>query len=291
MKRAVLFTLVLALCLLAPGAETGPSIIVATVNPQGEIKFDVVEDFLIGGSRDIKLLPEPKGSVDPNQIKKLSKIKLSQAGVLRGDGMGRLLRIGDNGAREVVLPEDFSLKVAAKAADVPGLIALTVVVSKKAKQTNTLPPEQIYALLMGAPPDRAVLEFVSNLKAFGGGLDEQLRAMTGFVKSFPDTKTYPAVEELRGTLERQMQVELADLENGGKFEQLLQVQRFGKLSRDAFPTDATLKNLYDRIGERRTFIEDKVAFFQSLALAGEWDVLLQSYSDFERYQKSFSQHY
>jgi hypothetical protein len=32
---------------------------------------------------------------------------------------------------------------------------------------------------------------------------------------------------LGGTLERKMLLELAGLENGGKFDQLLQVQRFG----------------------------------------------------------------
>jgi hypothetical protein len=125
------------------------------------------------------------------------------------------------------------------------------------------------------------------LKAFSGGLDEQLRAMQGFVKSFPDSKSYPAVEQLRASLQRRMEVELADLEDGGKFNQLLLVQSYGKLARDAYPNDAKLKSLYESIVDRRGFIEDRVALLQSLALAGDWDVLLKSYPDFERYQGSF----
>jgi hypothetical protein len=286
MRRLALFTLVLVCHPFAPAAEPVPSAIVGTVSAQGEIKFEVVEDFLVGQgsaqSKKIKLLPEPKGTVDPNTIKKLSKVELSQAGVLRNGGAGRLVRLAETG-REVVLPEDFGLKAPDKAENVPGPLTLTLVRSKKNKQIDTLAPEQFYAFLDGAPPDRTVFEFVSNAKAFGS-LDEQLRAMEGFVKSFPGT---PAVAELRASLERQMATELADLENGGPFGELLRTQRFGELARRAFPTDATLQKLYERILDRRAFIEAKAALMPSLALAGDWDLVLENYKDFERYQPSF----
>jgi hypothetical protein len=287
MRRLALFALVLACNLFAPAAEPVPSAIVATVSAQGEIKFDTIEEFLVGqgaaqSKSKVRLLPETKGSVDPNAIKKLSKVELSQAGVLRNDGSGRLIHVAETG-REVVLPEDYSLKVADKAENVPGPLTLTLVRSKKNKQIDTLDPKLFYAFLSGTPTDRVVFEFVSNAKAFGT-LDEQLRAMEGFVKSFPGQ---PAVADLRAQLERQMSTELIVLENGGPFADLLRTQRFGELARRAFPADAALQKLYERILDRRKFIEDRGALMTSLALAGDWDLVLENYKDFERYQPSF----
>ena len=128
MRRLSLLTLVVACSLFTRAAEPVPSTIIGTISPQGEIKFEVVEDFLIDQGKKIRLLPEPKGSVDPNAIKKLSKTELSQAGILRNDGTGRLIRLSEDGkSRDVVLPEDFALKTAAKAEDVPGKLILTIV--------------------------------------------------------------------------------------------------------------------------------------------------------------------
>jgi len=84
-----------------------------------------------------------------------------------------------------------------------------------------------------------------------------------------------------------MTVALADLENGQPFGNLLITQEFGELARRAFPNDGALKRLYDQIVERRGFIEARSDLLKSLALAGEWDLVLESFKDFERYQPSF----
>src|SRR6185436_9987161 len=130
---------------------------------------------------------------------------------------------------------------------------------------------------------REVYEFVTNGKAFSN-LDQQLRAMEGFVKSFPGT---PSVADFRNGLERQMTAELAELENGGPFANLLMTQKFGELARTVYASDAALQKLHERIVERRAFIEGRLALLPSLAVSGDWDLVLENYLDFERYQASF----
>src|SRR6202030_1670637 len=114
----------------------------------------------------IKLLPDSKGKVDPNAVKRLPKTELAQAGIIRADG-NHLVRLKGAGAeREIVLPENFALKSAANVSDVPGRLVLTLVHSKKAKQSDTLAPELFFAYLNGSTPDGAALDFVSKDWAF-----------------------------------------------------------------------------------------------------------------------------
>src|SRR5208283_2921291 len=70
---------------------------VGTRAQDGTISFQVVEDFLVNSSRKIKLLPETKGDIDPNTVKKLPKIEIRQAGILKNNGAGRLVRLNNKG--------------------------------------------------------------------------------------------------------------------------------------------------------------------------------------------------
>jgi tetratricopeptide (TPR) repeat protein len=268
----------------ASASAWAQSYAVGTRSSDGVISFQAVEDFLVNANKKIKLLPETKGDVDPNTVKKLPKIEIRQAGILKNDGSGRLVRLNNKGLPpEVVLPEDFSLKTPRKAAEVPDRLPLTLVHSKKAKQSDALAPESFYVLLNGATPDGAVLEFLSADWAFSS-LDEQLRAMQGFVASFPSS---PSTEEFRSLLQQRLTTGLTAFEDGGPYKDLLLLKRFGELGRKAFPKEAPLKTLADRIDARISFVDDKLKLLNSLALLGAWDTFLDQYLDFERYQWSF----
>jgi len=271
-------------CFLAPVLAFGQSVVIGSRSPQGQITFQAVEDFQVNQSKKIKLLPDPKGKVDPNAVKRLPKTELAQAGIIRADG-NHLVRLQGAGAeREIVLPESFALKSAANVSDVPGRLVLTLVHSKKAKQSDTLAPELFFVYLNGGTPDGAALDFVSKDWAFTN-LEEQLAAMQGFVGSFPNS---PAVDEFRGSLERRLASGLAAFENGGPYKDLVLLRRFGELGRRAYPKDAPLQNLQERIVSRIDFVEARLKLLRSLAILGDWDAFLQQYSDFERYQWSFA---
>jgi tetratricopeptide (TPR) repeat protein len=275
------------LCLLGAIASTAAwaqSYAVGTRSPDGKISFQAVEDFQVNGKGKVRLLPEAKGEVDQNAIKRLPKIELRQAGIIKNDGSGRLVRLSGKGMpREVVIPEDFSLKSPANASEVPGRLPLTLVHSKKAKQTDALAPELFFVLVAGASADGAVLELLSTDWAFAS-LDEQLAAMQGFVASFPGS---PSTEEFRSLLQQRLTTGLNKFEDGGAFKDLLLLKRFGELGRKAFQKDIPLKTLADRIDARIMFVDDKLKLLNSLALIGAWDTFLDQYLDFERYQWSF----
>jgi hypothetical protein len=259
------------------------SIVVGTRTTDGKISFEAVEDFQINQSRKIRLLPEQKDDVDPSAIRKLNKIDLTQAGLIRNDGTGRLLSLNGPGApRDVVIPENYSIRTPTAAKEVPGRLGLSLVRNKKTKQADLLAPELFVAVLFGATPDEAVRDFLTKDWAFLS-TDEQLAAMRGFVASFQSS---PSTKMFRDSLERRISAGLARFEEGGPFSDVLMTRRFSELARQAFPGDAPIQSLDDRIAGRIKFVTDRPKLLRSLAALGDWDTLLDKYQDFERYESS-----
>jgi hypothetical protein len=262
----------------------GQSLVVGTRTPDGKISFETVEDFQINGSRKIRLLPEQKEDVDPNVVRRLAKIDIAQAGLIRNDGTGRLVSLnGPRAPRDIVLPENYALRAITPAKDVPGRLGVSLVRNKRTKQADLIAPETFLAVLMGNTPDEAVRDFVGKDWAFLT-LDEQLAAMRGFVASFPGS---PATKTFRDSLERRISTGLARLEEGGPYSEFLVTRRFSELARQAFPGDAALQALDDRVAERIRFIGERPKLLRSLAALGDWDTLLTKYQEFERYEGSF----
>ena len=78
--------------------------------------------------------------------------------MIRNDGMGRLIRVDNSGkTREVVLPENFALKTPGKPAEVPGRLTLTLIHSKKTKQSDVVAPEAFFAFVTGPSPGQSRL--------------------------------------------------------------------------------------------------------------------------------------
>jgi tetratricopeptide (TPR) repeat protein len=273
----------LLLLALAPIA-LAQSIVVGTRTTDGKISFETVEDFQINGSRKIRLLPEQADDVDPNAVRRLSKIDMAQATLLRNDGSGRMVNLnGPRAPRDIVLPENYALRAPTPAKDVPGRLGLALVRNKKTKQADLLAPELFVVALFGSTPDESVRDFIGKDWAFAN-LDEQLAAMRGFVGSFPSS---PATKVFRDSLERRIATGLARLEEGGPYSDFLSVRRFSELARQAFPADVPLKSLDDRVEDRNRFIADRPKLLRSLAALGDWDTLLDKYQEFERYESSF----
>ncbi len=260
------------------------SIVVGTRTTDGKISFETVEDFQINGSRKIRLLPEQIDDVDPNAVRRLSKIDMAQAALIRNDGTGRLVSLnGPRAPRDIVLPENYALRVPTPVKDVPGRLGLSLVRNKRTKQADLLAPELFVVALFGNTPDESVRDFIGKDWAFAN-LDEQLAAMRGFVASFPSS---PATKVFRDSLERRISAGLARLEEGSPYSDFLATRRFSELARQAFPADAPLQALDDRVVDRIRFIGDRPKLLRSLAALGDWDTLLDKYQDFERYESSF----
>ncbi len=262
----------------------GQAIVVGTRSPEGKISFEQVEDFQINQSRKIRLLPEQKDDIDPSAVRRLAKTDVSQANLIRNDGTGRIVNLnGPKAPRDIVLPENYTLRAFTPAKDVPGRLGLSLVRNKKTKQADLIAPESFVALLFADTPDDAVRDFLSKDWAFLN-LDEQLAAMRGFVASFPGS---PATKTFRDSLERRISGAVSQFEDGGAYADLFATRRFSMLAREAFPGDASLKALDDRITERIQFVTDRPKLLRSLAALGDWDTLLDKYQEFERYESSF----
>jgi len=260
------------------------SVVVGTRAGDGKISFETVEDFQINGSRKIRLLAEQKEDVDPNLVRRLAKIDIAQAGLIRNDGTGRLVSLNGPGApRDVVLPENYALRAMTPAKDVPGRLGISLVRNKRTKQVDLIAPETFLVVLPGNSPDEAVRDFLQKDWAFLT-LDEQLGAMRGLVASFPSS---PSTKTFRDSLERRISTGLARLEEGGPYSEFVVTRRFSELARQAFPGDASLQALDDRVNERIKFIGDRPKLLRSLAALGDWDTLLTKYQEFERYEGSF----
>ncbi len=260
------------------------SVVVGTRTADGKIAFEAVEDFQVNGSRRIRLLPEQKDDVDPNAIRRLTRIDLAQAGVIRNDGSGRLVSLnGPHAPRDIVLPENYNIRTPLSAKEVPGRLGLSLVRNKRTKQADPLAPESFVVVLFGNTPDESVRDFIGKDWAFLN-LDEQFATMRGFVASFPSS---PATRSFRDSLDRRISAGLAGFEDGGPYSEVLVTRRFSELARQAFPNDASLQSLDDRLADRIRFIADRPKLLRSLAALGDWDTLLSKYQEFERYESSF----
>ncbi|HVO98719.1 MAG TPA: hypothetical protein VMT15_11665 [Bryobacteraceae bacterium] len=260
------------------------SVIVGTRAADGKIVFETAEDFQINQSRRIHLLPEQREDVDPNAIRRLTRIDLAQAGVIRNDGTSRVVSLnGPNEPRDIVLPDNYSLRGSTPAKDVPGRLVLTVVHNRRARQTENVAPEAFVVALFGVSPDEAVRDFLDKDWAFLN-VDEQLAAMRGFAASFPGS---PALKEFRDSLESRITRALNALEEGGSYGDFVPTRRFSEVARQIFPGDASLAALDARVAGRIQFITERQRLIRSLAALGDWDTLLDKYQDFERYEGSF----
>lgn len=275
-----LLPLVLALVPLA----SAQSVVVGTRAADGKIVFETAEDFQINQSRRVRLLPEQKDDVDPNAIRRLARVDLAQAGVIRNDGTGRIVSLnGPNAPRDIVLPDNFSLRGSTPVNDVPGRLVLTVVHNRRTRQADTIPPEAFVVALFGASADEAVRDFLGKDWAFLN-LDEQLAAMKGFAASFPGS---PALKEFRDSLESRITRALRALEDGGPYAEFAPTRRFSELARQLFPGDAPFVELDERVAGRIQFITERQKLIRSLAELRDWDTLLEKYQDFDRYEGSF----
>lgn len=250
----------------------------------GKIHFQAIEELQIDGSHRVRLLPAGVPQVTPDEARRLTRVDLAQAGTIRADAAHRLVRLDDAGhPSDLILPDNFAPNSPVDAATAQGRLAIQAFQSKKAKTGDPVPLEQFFVFIPGAEADRLALAFVNRSSAFAN-LDEQLAAMEGFVASFPDS---PLKDEFRSQLQGRVASGVAAFENQGAYSDLLLTRRFAELAQRAFPGDTALGQLSAAISNRIKTVDSTRLALRSLAASGEWDLLLDTYLPFERYQWSF----
>jgi hypothetical protein len=275
---AVLLAIVFSPCAFSQAGLLGVK------SQDGTVRFQAVEVFQIEGKSRVRLMPAPAQHVTPDDARRFAHLDLSQAGLIRGDAHHRLVRLDEAGKlSDVILPDDFAPKAPVDAASAQGRLAIETFQSKKDKTGVLLAPEEFLVFIPGTDADRLALAFVNRNSAFLN-LDEQLAAMAGFAASFPDS---PAKAEFRAQLQDRLAAGVAAFENHGSYDDFLLTRKFANLAQQAFPGDAALGTLESTIAKRIQTVESARLTLQSLAAAGEWDLLLATYLPFEPYQWSF----
>jgi hypothetical protein len=262
-------------------SQTG---LVGEKTADGKIRFQAVEELQIEGSHRVRLMPADTQRITPDDAKHFQHEELSQVGTIRTDAAHRLVRLDEAGkASDVILPDNFAPRIPVDAATAQGRLTIQAFQSKKAKTGELIAPEQFFAFVAGAEADRLALGFVNRSAAFLN-LDEQLAAMEGFVASFPDS---PLKAEFRAQLQDRIASGAAAFENHGAYTDLLLTRRYAELARRAFAGDAPLGQLCTQVFTRIQYVDSTRLTLRSLAASGEWDLLLDAYLPFERYQWSF----
>jgi hypothetical protein len=250
----------------------------------GKIRFQGVEEFLIEGSHRVRLLPLTTGRITPDEAKRLPRLELAQASVIRTDPNNRLVRLDDSGKpSDLILPDDFAPKAVVDASTAQARLAIQAFQTRKTKVGELIAPEVFFVFIPGADPDRLALAFVNRTQVFRG-LDEQLAAMEGLVTSFPNS---PVKSEFHDQLRDRLAAGIAAFENRGPYSDLLLTRRFAQLAQRGFPGDPALGELEAAVATRIQTIDTTRLKLHSLAASGEWDLLLDAYLPFEPYQWSF----
>ena len=258
--------------------------LVGQKSTDGKIRFQGVEEFLIEGSHRVRLLPLTTGRITPDEAKRLPRLELAQAIVIRTDANNRLVRLDDSGKpTDLILPEDFAPKAAVDASTAQARLAIQAFQTKKTKVGELIAPELFFVFIPGADPDRLALALVNRTPVFRD-LDEQLAAMEGLVTSFPNS---PVKSEFHDQLRDRLAAGIAAFENRGPYSDLLLTRHFAQLAQRAFPGDPALGELEAAVARRIQTIESTRLKLHSMAASGEWDLLLDAYLPFEPYQWSF----
>jgi hypothetical protein len=258
--------------------------LVGEKSPDGQIRFQAVEELQISGSHRVRLMPIATQRITPDEAKRFPRLELAQAGAIRTDSAHRLVRVDESGKpSDVILPDDFAPKTPVDAASAQGRLPIEAFQSKKSKTGELIAPEVFFVFIPGAEPDRLALAFINRSADFRS-LDEQLAAMEGFIASFPDS---PLKNDFRDQLRDRLASALAAFENRGPYSDLLLTRRFADLARRAFPSDPVLNDSAAAVAKRIQFVDSTRLTLRSLAAAGEWDLLIDAYLPFERYQWSF----
>jgi hypothetical protein len=258
--------------------------LVGTKSVDGKIRFQAVEDFEIEGSHRVRLMPAGAQRVTPEDARRFPREDLAQIGIIRADAAHRLVRLDEAGKpSEIILPENFAPRAPVDAVAAQGRLSIQLFQSRKSKAGDLLAPELFFVFVPGAEADRLARDLVNRSSAFRD-LGEQMAAMEGFVASFPDS---PLKAEFRSQLEDRIADGLAAFENRGSYSDLLLTRQYAELARRAFPGDAAIGQLYTQVAGRIRSVETTEIALRSLEASGEWDILLDAYASFERYQWSF----
>ena len=258
--------------------------LVGTKSADGKIRFQAVEELQIEGSHRVRLMPVATQRIAPDEAKRFPREELAQVGTIRADAAHRIMRLDDKGkASDVILPDNFAPKSPVEAATAQGRLNIEAFRSKKVKTGEAIPPEQFFVFVAGADADRLALGFVNRTSVFLD-LDEQFAAMEGFAASFPDS---PLRVEFRAQLQDRIASGAVAFENRGAYDDLLLTRRYAELARRAFAGDAALGQLSAQVFNRIQTVDAARITLRSLAAGGEWDLLLDAYLPFERYQWSF----
>jgi hypothetical protein len=258
--------------------------LVGQKSTDGKIRFQGVEEFLIEGTHRVRLLPLTTPRITPDDAKRLQRLELAQAGIIRTDDNNRLIRLDESGKpSDLILPDDFAPKAAVDASTAQARLAIQAFQTKKTKVGELIAPELFFVFVPGADADRLALVFVNRTAVFRS-LDEQLAAMEGLVTSFPDS---PVKYEFHDQLRDRLAAGIAAFENRGPYSDLLLTRRFAQLAQRAFPGDPALGQLEAAVASRIQTIDTARLKLHSLAASGEWDLLLDAYLPFEPYQWSF----
>jgi hypothetical protein len=250
----------------------------------GQIRFQAVQDLQIAGSHRVRLMPIATRQVTPDDARRFPHADLAQLGIVRAGAAHRLVLLDETGKpSDVILPDNFAPKTTVDAATAQGRLAIQVFQSKNDKTGQLIVPEQFFVFVPGAEPDRLALALIDRPAVFLD-LDEQVAAMEGFVASFPDS---PLKFEFRSQLHDRIAGALAAFENHGPYSDLLLTRRYAELAQRAFPGDAATGQVSTALFNLIRIVDSTRLALRSLAASGEWDLLLDAYLPFERYQWSF----
>jgi len=281
--RITVKSLALLAIALSPCAYSQAGL-VGRKSADGKIHFQALEEFQIDGSHRVRLMPAGTRQVTPEEAKRFPHEELAQIGAIRADATHRLVRLDEAGkVAQVILPENFAPKTPVDAAAAQGRLTIQAFPSKKSKTPDVIAPEEFFVFVPGAEADRLALEFVNRSSAFLN-VDEQLAAMEGLVASFPDSAVKT---EFRSQLLDRIASGAEVFENRGAYTGLLLTRRFAELAQRAFPGDAALGQRANQVFSQIQTVDATRLTLRSLAAAGEWDLLLDTYLPFERYQWSF----
>jgi len=259
----------------------------------GGSSWEIEDAEKISVNKKEGLLTGPLNSreVRADEYKKLTKVQLARAGVLRRHAAGYLARRDGNNWQPTA-PEGLSVKSASSYAALWDSAQITMQRDRSAKSATPIRAADLFAIVPGGDRNEAVADFLldeSNFRGLGeksaeAAFDERMSLLEDVgpkLTGAPDAR-------VRGMLLTEMRTADQKLSSGiAHYSDLEHGLKFVRVSQKTFPNDPDQTKARAALSDRKVWLDRRVAILKALGAGELWDAFLDKYAEFERWDNSF----
>ncbi len=289
MTRSAFRIGVLGLALGCAAAGAAPFVVVLRSGSSWQVVE--AEKVTFNGKDKLRAGASNKLDLSPDDYKRLQDLPVEGMGALRMHAAGYLLR-KLSGEWTPVAPDGANPKGPTSYAALWGSATAVMQKTKDSKSAAAVRVADLFAVLPAGTRDEAIASFLEDEKNFQGvGEKDENAAFQERMSLFLGVAG--SVGGASGTKLQQMllaPMTAINQELGAGIAHYADLQRglqYAAVSEKAYPNDAAQKQARTALREKLAWLDQRMAILKAFAAGEQWDVFLDKYGEFERWDSAF----